>query len=137
MNWTEILQQIFELCIIPLLGILTGYLIKVIKNKTNELNIKAKNILTEKYNNMLSQTVTNCVIATNQTYVDSLKGQDAFNYEAQKEAFNKTYQAVIAILSEEAKEFLKAAYGDLNAYIAAKIESEVNLNKGFDNNFLL
>ena len=35
MNWTEILQQIFELCIVPLLGILTGCLIKVIKNQLN------------------------------------------------------------------------------------------------------
>lgn len=130
MNWTEILQQIFELCIIPLLGVLTGCLIKAIKNKTNELNTEAKNALTEKYTNMLSQTITDCVIATNQTYVDSLKGQDAFNYDAQKEAFNRTYQAVMTILSEEVKEYLTAVYGDLNAYITTKIESEVNLNKG-------
>lgn len=130
MNWAEILQQIFELCIIPLLGILTGCLIKAIKNKTNELSAEAKNALTEKYINMLSQTITDCVIAINQTYVDSLKGQDAFNYDAQKEAFNRTYQAVMTILSEEAKEYLTAVYGDLNAYITTKIESEVNLNKG-------
>lgn len=130
MNWAEILQQIFELCIIPLFGILTGCLIKVIKNKTNELSAESKNALTEKYINMLSQTITDCVIATNQTYVDSLKGHDAFNYDAQKEAFNRTYQAVMTILSEEAKEYLAAVYGDLNAYITTKIESEVNLNKG-------
>ena len=129
MNWTEILQQIFELCIIPLLGILTGCLIKVVRNKTNELNAKSKNMLTKKYINMLSQIITDCVIATNQTYVDSLKEHNAFNYDAQKEAFNRTYQAVMAILSEEAKEYLIAVYGDLNAYITTKIESEINLNK--------
>ena len=129
MNWAEILQQIFELCIIPLLGILTGCLIKAIKNKTNELSAKSKNALTEKYINMLSQTITDCVIATNQTYVNSLKGHDAFNYDAQKEAFNRTYQSIMAILSEEAKEYLSEVYGDLNAYVAAKIESEVSLNK--------
>ena len=129
MNWAEILQQIFELCIVPLFGILTGCLIKMIKNKTNELSAESKNALTEKYINMLSQTITDCVIATNQTYVDSLKGQDAFNYDAQKEAFNRTYQAVMTILSEEAKEYLTAVYGDLDAYITTKIESEVNFNK--------
>ena len=131
MNWTEILQQIFELCIVPLLGILTGCLIKVIKNRADELTAESEDVLTKKYINMLSQTITDCVIATNQTYVDSLKGHDAFNYEAQKEAFNKTYQAVMTILSKEAKEYLTAIYGDLNAYITTKIESEVNLNKGF------
>ena len=129
MNWAEILQQIFELCIVPLLGILTGCVIKIIKNKTDELSAKAKNDLTEKYINMLSETITDCVIATNQTYVDSLKGQNAFNHDVQKEAFNRTYQAVMTILSEEAKEYLTAVYGDLDAYITTKIESEVNFNK--------
>ena len=129
MDWAEILQQIFELCIVPLLGILTGCIIKIIKNKADELSAKAKNDLTEKYINMLSETITDCVIATNQTYVDSLKGQDAFNYDVQKEAFNRTYQAVMAILSEEAKEYLTTVYGDLDAYITTKIESEVNSNK--------
>ena len=129
MDWAEILQQIFELCIVPLLGILTGCVIKIIKNKTDELSAKAKNDLTEKYINMLSETITDCVIATNQTYVDSLKGQDAFNHDVQKEAFNRTYQAVMAILSEEAKEYLTTVYGDLDAYITTKIESEVNSNK--------
>ena len=131
MNWTEILQQIFELCIIPLLGILTGCLIKAIKNKADELSVESENALTKKYINMLSQTITDCVIATNQTYVDSLKKQNIFDYEAQKEAFNRTYQSVMAILSEEAKKYLTEAYGDLSAYITAKIEREVNLNKGF------
>lgn len=129
MNWAEILQQIFELCIVPLLGILTGCVIKIIKNKADELSAKAKNDLTEKYINMLSETITDCVIATNQTYVDSLKGQDAFNCDVQKEAFNRTYQAVMAILSEEAKEYLTTVYGDLDAYITTKIESEVSSNK--------
>ena len=131
MNWTEILQQIFELCIVPLLGILTGYLIKAIKNRADELSAESEDTLTKKYINMLSQTVTDCVIATNQTYVDSLKKQNIFDYEAQKEAFNRTYQSVMAILSEEAKKYLTEAYGDLSAYITANIESEVNLNKEF------
>lgn len=131
MNWTEILQQIFELCIVPLLGILTGCLIKAIKNRADELSAESEDVLTKKYINMLSQTVTDCVIATNQTYVDSLKKQNIFDYEAQKEAFNRTYQSVMAILSEEAKKYLTEAYGDLSAYITAKIESEVNLNKEF------
>ena len=30
MNWMEMLQKIFEVCIIPLLGILTAYLVAFI-----------------------------------------------------------------------------------------------------------
>ena len=49
--------------------------------------------------------------------------------EAQKEAFNQTYTAVMNILSEEAKKYLTVAVGDLNLYITQKIEAEVNANK--------
>ena len=78
---------------------------------------------------MLDKTITDCVIATNQTYVEALKDKDAFTAEAQKEAFNKTYNAVLAILSDDAKEYLTNAFGDLEAYIKSKIEAEVNMNK--------
>ena len=129
MNWAEILQQIFELCVIPLLGILTTLLVKVISEKSKEIAQESQNELAEKYITMLAQTISDCVIATNQTYVSSLKNQDAFTIDAQKEAFNRTYNAVMAILSDEAKVYLANVYGDLEQYITTKIEAEVNYNK--------
>ena len=129
MNWMELLYQIFELCIIPLLGVLTAFAIKFIKAKAVELNTKHDNELLAKYIGMLSETITDCVIATNQTYVDSLKAQGSFDVEAQKIAFQKTFDSVMLILSAEAKEYLANAYGDLAAYITNRIEAEVNLNK--------
>lgn len=78
---------------------------------------------------MLSETITNCVIATNQTYVDNLKDKNAFDEAAQKEAFNKTYQSVIETLNNEAYKYLQLAYGDLEEYIKTKIEAEVNTQK--------
>lgn len=129
MEWMIILQQIFELCIIPLLGIITFYIVQFIKSKTEELNSNNSNELLSKYIEMLSNTICECVIATNQTYVDSLKKQGKFDAEAQKKAFEMTYNAVIGILSEEAKVYLASIYGDLNAYIINMIEAEVNKNK--------
>jgi hypothetical protein len=79
--------------------------------------------------NKVENTVTNCVIATNQTYVEALKKNNAFTAEAQKEAFNLTYNAVMAILTEDAKEYLAEIYGDVAAYITNKIEAEVNISK--------
>jgi hypothetical protein len=35
----------------------------------------------------------------------------------------------MAILTEEAKEYLESAVGDLELFIKQKIEAEVNLNK--------
>lgn len=125
----ELIAQIFEVCIIPLLGVLTGYFVKWVNAQSNKIASNTKNELEQKYITMLNNTITDCVIATTQTYVDSLKKQGSFNAEAQKVAFNMTYEAVIKLLTDEATEYLTEAVGDLNLYITQKIESEVKINK--------
>ena len=129
MEWLPLLYQIFEACIVPLLGILTAYLIKLINIKSTEIQHQVQNDNADKYIAMVADTISACVIATNQTYVEALKKQNAFTAEAQKEAFNLTYNAVMAILTEDAKKYLTEIYGDVSAYITAKIESEVNISK--------
>ena len=129
MNWLEMLQKIFEVCIIPLLGVLTTYLVMFIKNKSAALQEQTDNELYKKYIALLDETITKCVIATNQTYVESLKDKNAFDIEAQKKAFEMTYQSVLAILSKDAQQYLNEAVGDLNAYIVKSIEAQVNANK--------
>lgn len=125
----EIIIQIFQLCIIPLLGILTKYLVDYLNAKLDELNAKTENETAEKYTTMIFDTITKCVIATNQTYVNSLKEQNAFDAEAQKTAFNKTMNAVLEILSEDAKQYIIETTGDLNTYLTNLIEAEVNKNR--------
>ena len=129
MEWLPLLYQILEICVIPLLGILTTYIVKYIKVKSAEIQVKVDNDTADKYIAMLSDTITACVIATNQTYVEALKKNNAFTAEAQKEAFKLTYDAVMAVLTEEAEKCLSEIYGDLAAYITTKIEAEVNLSK--------
>lgn len=129
MDWMVMLYQIFELCVIPLLGVLTMYLVQYIKMKSQEIADKTDSELADKYIQMLADTITTCVIATNQTYVESLKKQGKFDAEAQKEAFNLTYDAVMAVLTDEAKHYLTSIYGDLTAYITTRIEAEVNVSK--------
>lgn len=125
----EILQQIFELCVVPLLGILTTYLVKLIRKKNKELDTKVSKEVSKKYIDMLADTITDCVVSTNQTYVDALKSANAFDKEAQKKAFELTYNKIMNVLTEDAKEYLTTIYGDLEIYITTKIESEVKLYK--------
>lgn len=129
MEWLALLYEILEVCIIPLLGVLTAYIVKYINIKSAEIQANVDNEQANKYIAMLTQTITDCVIATNQTYVEALKKGDAFTKEAQEEAFKKTYEAVMATLTDDAKDYLTEIYGDLNAYIKNKIEAEVNANK--------
>ena len=129
MEWMEMAQQIFELVIIPLLVVLSTYFIKFINAKSNELINRVDNDKHDKYILMLQETVTDCVLTTTQTYVDALKDQNAFDSEAQKKAFEMTKAAVLAILTDDAKEYLASALGDFDQYLTTLIESQVQVNK--------
>lgn len=128
-DWLDILYKVFEVAIIPLLGAATVYLVALIHAKRQELVEKAKNETTKKYLELLDKTITDCVIATNQTYVAALKKAGSFDAEAQKQAFQLTYDAVMAVLTEDAQEYLNEAIKDLNTYITSKIESGVVVAK--------
>lgn len=128
-NAIRIITALFELCIIPLLGILTRYLVAYIVTKKNEINANTESELAKKYQDMLANTICQCVIATNQTYVDALKKEGKFDLEAQKKAFEQTRDAVLAILDEESKKYLASIFGDLDLYISQQIEANVNMYK--------
>ena len=125
----ELITQIFEVCIIPLLGVLTTFLVRYINAKMKALADTTNDEKQKKYIEMLNNTITDCVIATTQTYVDTLKKQGKFDKEAQEQAFLMTFNAVSSLLTEESKKYLNEAIGDLDLYIKQKIESEVNINK--------
>lgn len=129
MNYTQLIADIFQVCIIPLLGVLTAFFVKWVNAKSLEIKSNIDDTNLKKYMDMLTTTITDCVIATNQTYVESLKAQGKFDAAAQKKAFELTSEAVLSILSQDAQEYLTSAVGDLNAYIAKKIEAEVNIKK--------
>lgn len=125
MDWLSILDQVFDVCLVPLLGLATAVFIAFIKQKMNESKEKIDNELAEKYLGMLEMTIIDCVKATNQTYVEALKDKNAFDAEAQKHAFELTKNAVIKILSNDAKVYLAHALGDLDAIIDEKIEATI------------
>lgn len=129
MDFVTLVPVIFQLCIIPLLAILTKYITAWIEIKINEMTANKNDATFTKYMTLLQDTVISCVIATNQTYVETLKAQGKFDAEAQKEALKKTYDAVMAILTEDAINYLKEVLGDFDAYVNTMIESQVNMQK--------
>ena len=129
MEWLEIVQQIATVGLISALGVATAFFIQWISVKRDEIIAKVDNDTADKYIAMVAQTITDCVIATNQTYVEALKKDNAFTKEAQEIAFQKTLDAVLAVLSNDAKDYLAALYGDATTYLMTRIEAEVNLQK--------
>lgn len=129
MDKITIINQIFEVCIFPLLAILTSYLVQIIKVKTSQIIEKQDNEIYNKYLGMLSDTITTCVIAVNQTYVDALKKKGEFTLEAQKQAFDMVYKQVLLNLTKEAKDYLKSFYVDFDNYLINMIEAQVRMFK--------
>ncbi len=129
MTIQDIISSVFTVVIIPVLIVLTKYITNWIAVKAEELKEKAKTELDYKYLSLLQDTITKCVLQTQQTYVDSLKKQGKFDLEAQKKAFQDTYDAIYHLLSDEALMYLSELLPDLSKYITSSIESQIYLNK--------
>lgn len=129
MEWVTIVNELFTVVLIPLLGLVTKYFIEFVHAKRDEVKDKINNEKINKYINMLDTTITKAVIATNQTYVEALKAQGNFDKDAQIEALNRTRNAVLATLTEEAQMYLQTAIGDIEEYIRVGIEAAVNEQK--------
>lgn len=131
MYWEMVIQEIFTTILLPLITLGGIYLIYFINVKIKELKNKTNSDLAKKYLDMLNDTITDTVLATTQTYVTALKNEGKFDVEAQKTAFNKTYEAVMKVLTDEAKKYISTAVGDIETYVTNKIESEVKTSKIF------
>lgn len=129
MDWMVVLEQVFELVVYPVLGIVGVYLTYLIGVKINEIKQKTANETANKYLDMLGVTIQNAVLATTQTYVDSLKKEGKFDAEAQKVAFTQTYDAVMKVLTTDAIKYITMSVGDLEVYITNLIEAEVKISK--------
>ena len=133
MDWSTYLDMIIKLVIIPLLGVLSTFLVKFIQKKSDEAIARTDSEVLARYIRMAQDTVSMCVVATNQTFVDVLKNKGTFTKEAAEEAFRRTKDAVLDILSQDAIEYLTTAVGDLDVYLDSLIEAQVKVNKTVTN----
>lgn len=122
----EFIQDLLFAVISAAVPVLTIYACKFLSTKRNEIKIKIDNENIAKILDTVVDTVARCVVNTNQTFVDSLKASGSFTEEAAKEAFNKSKDTALKMLSEEAVNVIKLIYGDLDVYLDTLIESLVN-----------
>ena len=126
---TNFLDQLYNLVIFAAILLLGGYVVAFINAKTQELKAKYNSNMEQKYIERINDIITTSVLTTTQTYVESLKKKGEFGVEAQKEAFNKTKDAVMGLLTDELKEFITESFGDINIYLTNQIETSVSKNK--------
>lgn len=77
----------------------------------------------------LENIVNKAVITTNQTFVNELKKQGKFDKEAMEEAYRRTYESIIASLSQSFFEYIDEETVDIDVLLRNMIETSVNWNK--------
>ncbi len=120
MNWQQILINI---AITLAAALLTAFGSWVLVKVKNLVATKIKNTKTQALLLGAVDVVASVVKATYQTYVQAIKGTEAWTQEAQKNALQQALHNAQVQLSTEAKDYIKANFGDVGAWVQNQIEA--------------
>jgi nucleoid DNA-binding protein len=73
--------------------------------------------------------VQTCVEATNQTIVDDLKKKGTLTDDDKRRAFNKTFESVQNMLTDEDKQKIADNFGDISTYVTNSVENYIKTSK--------
>ena len=119
---TETIKDILlSACSIVVTGLL-GWGVTVL---TSWLNTKIKDKKLASYLTRITQIITDAVECVFQSFVETLKNNDKFDQNAQKEAKDKALEIINSQLTDELKDFIADNYGDIQKWLLNKIESVI------------
>ncbi len=120
MNWQQILINITITVAAALLTALGSWVLVKVKTL---VSTKIKNTKTQALLLGAVDVVASVVKATYQTYVQAIKGTEAWTQEAQKNALQQALRNAQVQLSTEAKDYIQANFGDVGAWVQNQIEA--------------
>lgn len=120
------LLKAIALAAVPVVG---AYIAKNVQEQSELAKEKTENETVKSILDDAAKAVMRGVAFVSQTYVDTLKKDDAFSESAQEEAFRRCLSKVKSILTETAKTTISKLYGDLDEYLRTLIEAEVKQQK--------
>lgn len=116
MDWQSIIIQIISL-VIAALG---AWVLAKVKSL---INTKIKNEKARALLDSATTVVSNVVKATYQTYVESIKGTDAWTKAAQEKALQNAVTSARSQLSEEVEKYISDNFGDVETWIKSLVET--------------
>lgn len=125
----EFLQNLLFVIITAAVPTITVFVCKFLQSLYEKYKGQIKNEKVATILGLVTDMMTSAVQTTTSTYVKQLKADNLFDQEAQKEAFQRTYDTVMKQLTQESSEIIEEAYGDVNTYITTKIEELVETLK--------
>ena len=115
--------------LIPLLITIITICICIVTSKVAKDTVR---LAPSKYSEIiyaLENIVNKAVITTNQTFVNELKKQGKFDKKAMEEAYNKTFNSIVASLSQSFFEYIDKEAIDIDTLLKNMIETSVDWNK--------
>lgn len=116
MDWQSLVIQIVSV----VLATLGAWVLAKVKSL---INTKIKNEKARALLGSATTVVSNVVKATYQTYVESIKGTDAWTKDAQEKALQDAVTAARSQLSEEVEKYISDNFGDVETWIKSLIET--------------
>ena len=138
MELNEILNSIFQVVIIPLLTLLTGFAVKWINAKANNIKSNTKDHMVQKWatpNNVCvaafdGNKIVGCAQICKIMPDHPFSGRNAITGTTLLEKYTSMGLGTkFKQIVEEAKRYLEEFIGDLDEYIKTRIEEQVKLNK--------
>ncbi len=116
MDWQSIIIKIVS----ALLAALGAWVLAKVKDliATKIKNEKARKLLTD-----ATTVVANAVKATYQTYVEAIKGTNAWTKDAQEEALSLAVTSARMQLSADVEKYINENFGDVENWVKEQIES--------------
>lgn len=117
--WENLVTQIAFWVITGIITLVGGFITRFINTKIKD----------EKLQKLLLGAVSivgDGVKFTYQTFVEEIKGTNLWDEEAKKKAMQKTVDYVKTTMSQKAKDYVVANYGDLEAWIRNQAEIQIN-----------
>ena len=128
-EWNEILIMFAETLTYLVVACIIPIVVKIIKDKiASDKNLADIDIVFDLID-IASNLVIKCCNVVNQTFVDDLKSQGAFDSDSQKEAFKMCKDMIMSMLNDAAKEAIISVHKDLDAWIDSQIENPVKVLK--------
>lgn len=118
MDWQSLVVGIVSLVVMTLLSWVLAQVRTWIKSKTKDS--KCSQCLTRAID-----VIESSVKMTYQTYVEALKGKDAFTKEAQQEALKKAKDAISSQITEDVRNYIDTNFGNFETWVTNQIESSI------------
>ncbi len=118
MDWKAIIIEV----IAAILAALGSWVLVKVKSL---INTKIKDAKIRALLDGAADVVSSVVKATYQTYVEAIKGTDAWTKDAQAHALQMATDSAKAKLSEEIKTYISENFGDVDLWLKEQIEAKL------------